>query len=131
MKITVNIDGDVLKYLDRYNKDIAEVIEFIVNRDYKINMRGMGAKKQFDNKKQEGLLKRVYYYNTKGMEKKPDRAKWIAKWQGDKKFQKIWAKYEKKGFEREYMPTFVEDPYTEKLKVVPFKDRKTVNPSVV
>ena len=79
----------------------------------------------------KGKLTTVYYYQK---EKYPylddiegvSEKKFVKRWLKDKKFKKIWANYEKSGFDERYAPYFIRSKITMDLIVTIKEKRKGV-----
>ena len=75
---------------------------------------------QYDNTTQEGVLRRVYYYQKDRYDDVPSLKKFLKAWQKDKKFKEVWNNYKDMRFSDNFAPTFFRwgtDTKPEKLYV--------------
>ena len=117
MPYKIEISDEIYEELSGLTANISAVVEYIVARDIK-----NGLKKPHLGKtdKRTSLLSRAYYYQVKkGSLKKGTKNKFLKKWSKNKTFKKLYDEYESSEFNRKYTPTFIVNPDTKKLEVVP------------
>ena len=120
--MTIDLPDDVYNKLNSSSIGLENIITHILCRDYKIQHRVGITKNQFDNTTKEGLLKRVFYYQRKANGLSETLPAFINKWSNHKRFNKLWKKYKKNNYIKEYLPTFVKDDIQE-FRICHFKHR--------
>ena len=107
MKITIDLSEEIVAELSRTSLTAEEVAKYIIERDHKKQLHLGVSNEQFSNKTKDGIIRRVYYYQKKAYGEKKTLAEFQTKWLKNKKFNKLFDKYEKKGFVKKEMPVFV------------------------
>lgn len=124
MKVKIEISDEVVEHLNQYPGTLKEMIEYIINRDYKMKHHVKKGMERFDNTTKDGILTRVYYYQKKKYDRDLNKGEFFSKWKNDKNFNYIFKQYKKSGYDKNYMPVFIRSVRTGELIVAPNMERK-------
>lgn len=131
-------EDEVATLLETNEATVARHLEYylgVIAR--KIEREKDTRKGQFDKHTVKGVLSRTYHYQKNKywhLDKKVFKkgsSHFIEHWSNDKKFKKIWKKYEKSGFDEKYKPYFVRSTIDHRLRVGLKKDYHELNTAIV
>ena len=123
MKLKIELSDEVVEQLEKYPAQLKDVVEFIINRDFKKQIRGFGRTDRFNNTTKEGILTRTYYYQKQKYGLNETKEEFIKKWKRDKTFKHLFKQYKNFNFARDMMPSFVRDEEGN-LQITEFSNRK-------
>ena len=133
-KVTLELPKDIADILEGV---AAEKIEKVLTHSLAQLLKTMevnrkGARKQFDKFNKYSLLTRVYYYQKTNYPKDYVLQNMLVdefreKWVSNKKFKKIWNKYEESEFDPKLKPVFVRSVHTDELNIGTPKNRAALN----